>query len=333
MNANLLSEKTLLSVEGLRVSFATGGGWAETVSDVSLAVHPGEVVGIVGESGCGKSVTALAIMGLLPRRTTRVTGRVLFEGNDLLAQNDRAMRRVRGRRIGMVFQEPMSALDPVFPVGEQIAETLRRHLGLSRRAARASAADALADVGIASPAHCAGLYPADLSGGMCQRVMIAIALACEPRLLIADEPTTALDVTIQAQIIDLMLALGQRTGTAILFITHDLGVVAESCSRVLTMYAGQVVEDGATDDVLARPKHPYSSGLLRCLPRLSVPGALLPSIPGRVPARDEMPPGCRFAPRCGFSTAPCDQPQPLLAEAHRRVRCVRHAALALPGAA
>jgi len=322
----------LLDISQLRVSFAAAKGWVEVLSDVSLSVRQGEVVGIVGESGCGKSVTALSILGLLPRRTARVSGRINFEGQDLLALDERAMRAVRGGRIGMVFQEPMSALDPVFPVGEQIAETLRAHLGLSRREAAARAVAALEDVGIAEPARCAALYPASLSGGMRQRVMIAIALSCEPRLLVADEPTTALDVTIQAQIIDLLLRLGQRTGTAILFITHDLGVVAESCTRMLTMYAGQVVEDGAVDDVLARPMHPYSSGLLRSLPRLSARRGVLPAIPGRVPSAGEMPEGCRFAPRCRFADRPCEAPQALVGWPRRHVRCARAGALVLPGA-
>ena len=325
--------QALLDISQLRVSFASAKGWVEVLSDVSLSVRAGEVVGIVGESGCGKSVTALSIMGLLPRRTTRVSGRIGFEGQDLLALDERAMRAVRGGRIGIVFQEPMSALDPVFPVGEQIAETLRAHLGLSRREAAVRAVAALEDVGIAEPARCAALYPASLSGGMRQRVMIAIALSCEPRLLIADEPTTALDVTIQAQIVDLLLQLGQRTGTAILFITHDLGVVAESCTRMLTMYAGQVVEDGAVDEVLARPMHPYSSGLLRSLPRLSARRGVLPSIPGRVPPAGEMPEGCRFAPRCRFAEPLCAAPQSLSALPGREVRCVRAGGLDLPGAA
>ena len=324
---------TLLEISQLRISFAAARGWVEVLSDVSLSVRAGEVVGIVGESGCGKSVTALSIMGLLPRRTSRMSGRIDFEGQDLLALDERGMRAVRGRRIGMVFQEPMSALDPVFPVGEQIAETLRAHGKVSRREAAARAVAALEQVGIAEPARCAALYPASLSGGMRQRVMIAIALACEPRLLIADEPTTALDVTIQAQIIDLLLQLGQRTGTAILFITHDLGVVAESCTRMLTMYAGQVVEDGAVADVLARPMHPYSSGLLRSLPRLSARRGVLPAIPGRVPAAGEMPEGCRFAPRCRFADRPCEAPQPVVGWPQRQVRCVRAGALDLPGAA
>jgi peptide/nickel transport system ATP-binding protein len=322
----------LLAVEGLSISFATGAGWAEVVRDVSFAVGPGETVGIVGESGCGKSVTALSVLGLLPRRTARVTGRIGFEGIDLLTLDEPTLRRVRGKRIGMIFQEPMTALDPVFTVGAQIDETVRTHLKLGRRAARERTVEALAAVGIAAPRHCADQYPMSLSGGMRQRVMIAMALVCEPRLVIADEPTTALDVTVQAQIIELLLELGRRTGTALLFITHDLGVVAQSCTRMVTMYAGEVVEEAAVDDVLEHPLHPYSSGLLRSLPRLSARKSRLPSIGGRVPSAADMPAGCRFAPRCAYAVDACALPQTLESAGAHRVRCCRHAALSLPGA-
>jgi peptide/nickel transport system ATP-binding protein len=323
----------LLAVRGLCVSFATATGWAEMVSDVSFTVKAGETLGIVGESGCGKTVTALSILGLLPRRTARVRGEIRFEGRDLASLDEPALRRVRGRRIGMVFQEPMSALDPVFTVGEQIVETLRCHFPLSRRAARERAVAALASVGIPAPGHCVEQYPQSLSGGMRQRVMIAMALVCEPRLLIADEPSTALDVTVQAQIVELLLELGSRTGIALLFITHNIGLIAESCTRMLTMYAGQVVEDGLVDDILDRPLHPYNSGLLRSLPRLSPRKTALPAIPGRVPQAADMPTGCRFAPRCRHAQTPCAEPQALTQEGDRRVRCCRHAALTLPGAA
>ena len=324
----------LLDVRNLCVAFHDGEAWGEVLKDVSFAVEPGEVVGIVGESGCGKSLTALSILGLLPRRGVRLTGQMLFEGRDLAKLSERAMRDVRGRRISMVFQEPMSALDPVFTVGTQILETVRSHFKVGRREGLERTVEALAAVGIASPRQVAAMYPSSLSGGMRQRVMIAMALVCEPRLLVADEPTTALDVTIQAQIMDLLLDLGQRTGTAILFITHNLGLVAESCRRMLTMYAGQVVEDGPVRDILARPSHPYTAGLLGSIPQSGRRKSALPSIPGRVPSAYEMPPGCRFAPRCAHVEAPCLKPQDLVAsDDARHVRCRRSGELALPGAA
>ncbi len=324
----------LLDVRNLCVAFHDGQAWGEVLKDVSFAVEPGEVVGIVGESGCGKSLTALSILGLLPRRGVRLTGEMLFEGRDLAKLSERAMRDVRGRRISMVFQEPMSALDPVFTVGTQILETVRSHFKVGRREGLERTVEALAAVGIASPRQVAAMYPSSLSGGMRQRVMIAMALVCEPRLLVADEPTTALDVTIQAQIMDLLLELGQRTGTAILFITHNLGLVAESCRRMLTMYAGQVVEDGPVRNILARPAHPYTAGLLGSIPQSGRRKCALPSIPGRVPSAYEMPPGCRFAPRCVHVEPPCLKPQDLVAsDDARHVRCRRSGELALPGAA
>jgi peptide/nickel transport system ATP-binding protein len=322
----------LLSVRNLSISFNSGGTWSQTLKDVSLDVKPGEVVGIVGESGCGKSLTALSILGLLPRRGCRRTGQIIFEGNDLVPLGESAMRKVRGRRIGMIFQEPMSALDPVFTVGDQIAETVRTHFPASRQEARERAIAALAAVGISAPRTFATMYPMSLSGGMRQRVMIAMALVCEPRLLIADEPTTALDVTIQAQIVELLLELGQRTGTAILFITHNLGLVAESCARMLTMYAGQVVEDGPVEEILSRPLHPYTAGLLASLPHIGQRKSRLPSIPGRVPSAHEMPAGCRFGPRCPHALPPCLEPQALEQVGARHVRCWRHDQLALTGA-
>jgi peptide/nickel transport system ATP-binding protein len=233
----------------------------------------------------------------------------------------------------MIFQEPMSALDPVFTIGTQIGETIRTHFKADRREARDRAIEALASVGISSPARVHDSYPHQLSGGMRQRAMIAIALVCEPRLLIADEPTTALDVTIQAQIIDLLMDLSARMGTALLFITHDLGVIAETCTRMITMYAGEVVEDAPVDDALVRPRHPYTSGLLRSLPRLTTPGAALHSIAGRVPSPRDMPPFCRFAERCPHRQPACDTPQALVqTDLTHRVRCHRHDELHLPGA-
>jgi peptide/nickel transport system ATP-binding protein len=329
---DLPASENLLSVRNLSISFNSGTGWLQTLKDVSLDVRPGEVVGIVGESGCGKSLTALSILGLLPRRGCQRTGEILFEGRDLVPLGESAMRKIRGRRIGMIFQEPMSALDPVFTVGDQIAETVRTHFPVSRHEARKRAVDALAAVGIPSPRNCVSMYPMSLSGGMRQRVMIAMALVCEPRLLIADEPTTALDVTIQAQIVDLLLELGSRTGTALLFITHNLGLVAESCARMLTMYAGQVVEDGPVEEILTRPLHPYTAGLLGSLPHIGQRKSRLPSIPGRVPSAHEMPAGCRFAPRCLYAQAPCGEAQTLARVGERHVRCGRYQTLALVGA-
>jgi peptide/nickel transport system ATP-binding protein len=322
---------TLLHVRNLAIEVKGAGEPLKVAENVQFAISAGERVGMVGESGCGKTITGLAIMGLLPARAFRRTGEVWFEGSDLLQLSEAAMRSVQGRRIGMIFQEPMSALDPVFTVGEQIGETVRAHLGLGRRAARTLAIEALAAVGIPAPERRHDEYPHQMSGGMRQRAMIAIAIVCEPALVIADEPTTALDVTVQTQIIELLVELTNRAGTALLFISHDLGVVAEACHRVVTMYAGQVVEDAPVDRLLTRPRHPYTSDLLRSLPRRSVRKARLPSIPGRVPVPGAMPFGCRFAPRCAYALAPCGDPQPLLPVAEGAVRCGRHLELELAG--
>jgi len=322
-----------MEVRDLCIHFATEGGEVQVTNQVSFTLNAGERVGVVGESGCGKTVTGLALLGLLPKPPrARVTGQILFEGRDLLQLSPREMRKIRGRSISMIFQEPMSALDPVFTVGQQIAETLRTHFPIGAREARARSIDALASVGIPLPARRVDEYPHQLSGGMRQRAMIAIALACEPRLLVADEPTTALDVTVQSQIIDLLHRLSERSGSALLFITHDLGVVAEACERMLTMYGGQVVEDGSTDTVLEKPLHPYTSGLLRSIPRLSPRKSVLPSIRGRVPSPAEMTSGCRFAERCSHCMTGCEQPQSMAEIAGHRVRCMRHAELSLPGA-
>jgi peptide/nickel transport system ATP-binding protein len=326
------SANVLLAIRNLSVSFRTASSWLPVVTDVSFAIRAGETVGIVGESGCGKSLTALSILGLLPRHGCRATGEIIFEGRQLVGLRESALRQIRGRRISMIFQEPMTALDPVFTVGEQISETVRTHFPISRSEARDRALAALESVGIPSPRHCFDQYPLWLSGGMRQRVMIAVALVCEPRLLIADEPTTALDATVQAQIIELLLDLSNRTGAALLFITHNLGLVAESCSRMLTMYAGEIVEDASVDEAIARPLHPYTSGLLLSLPGLSRRKSTLPSIPGRVPAPSEMPSGCRFAPRCQWVEPQCGKPQGMAVADERRVRCRRHESLTLPGA-
>jgi peptide/nickel transport system ATP-binding protein len=321
----------LLSLRHLAIALRAGGRALTITQDVSLAIARGERVGLVGESGCGKTITGLAILGLLPEIAPLPQGEIWFEGRDLLTLSEADMRQVRGRRIGMIFQEPMSALDPVFTIGEQISETARTHLGLGRRAARARAIERLAAVGIPAPERRYDAYPHQLSGGMRQRAMIAIALICEPALLIADEPTTALDVTVQAQIVELLVDLSERTGSALLLISHDVGVVAEACTRVVTMYAGQIVEDAPVDHLLTRPRHPYSSALLRSLPRYSPCGSRLPSIPGRVPSADAMPSGCRFASRCTHAEPACAEPQLLRHLADSAVRCQRYAELTLPG--
>jgi peptide/nickel transport system ATP-binding protein len=330
-DATSLGPTPVLSLVAVSIAFTAPAGLMLVADSIGLSIAPGETLGLVGESGCGKSVTALAIMGLLPAAIARVSGRILFEGVDLLRLSRRALRRLRGRRIGMIFQEPMSALDPVFTVGEQIAETIRAHERITRRAAHERAIAALAEVGIAEARRRAGDYPHHLSGGMRQRVMIAIAMACRPSLLIADEPTTALDVTIQAQILDLLLESSRRTGSALLIITHDIGVIAQTCSRMLTMYAGQVVEDASVEQVLRRPLHPYTSGLLRSLPGLSPPKSLLPSIAGVVPSPDAMPAGCRFAARCNYAEPGCEAPQQITMLGDRGARCRRQAELELPG--
>ncbi|MBI5259391.1 MAG: ABC transporter ATP-binding protein [Burkholderiales bacterium] len=323
----------LLELRDLGVAFHTSRGELPVTRGVSFSVAPGERIGLVGESGCGKTVTGLAIMRLLPAEHIRIRGQVLFEGRDLVTLSAPQMRAMRGRDIGMIFQEPMSALDPVFSIGHQIGEALRAHRAISKAEARERAVHALAQVGIPLPERRHDEYPHQLSGGMRQRVMIAMALVNEPKLLIADEPTTALDVTVQAQITDLLRTLSERTGTALLFITHDLGVVAETCTRMVTMYAGEVVEDAPVDAALMRPRHPYTSGLLRSLPRLAPRRAPLGSIPGRVPAPAEMPGGCRFRARCGHAQPACEAEQAMrVIDTDRRVRCVRADELQLPGA-
>jgi peptide/nickel transport system ATP-binding protein len=321
----------LLSIERLNVYLGAGNREVQILRDLSFSIAAGEAVGVVGESGCGKTMSGLAILRLLPEATSRCEGRIIFEGSDLIALDERAMQQVRGRRIAMIFQDPSAALDPVFSVGHQIAETIRAHFSVGVREARERAVDALDKVGIPAPRQRYGDYPHQFSGGMRQRVMIAIALSCEPSLLIADEPTTALDVTVQAQIIDLLLVRAAASGTALLFITHDIGVLAQACTRILTMYAGELVEDGAIASVLAQPRHPYTAGLLRSLPRLSPPKSMLPAIPGRVRSASVYGPGCRFEERCSYALDPCARPQSLQPLERRRVRCWRGADLTLPG--
>ena len=303
----------LLEIDNLRTWFYTDAGIARAVDGVSIRVEAGETVGIVGESGCGKSVTALSILRLI-----RAPGRIepgstiRFEGKDLLALEERDIRRVRGNRIAMVFQEPMTALNPVFTVGDQIAEVARIHTDMSRKDAAAKAVEMLRLVGIPDPERRATEYPHQLSGGMRQRIVIAMALVMNPALLIADEPTTALDVTIQAQILELLADLTKRLGTSILLITHDLGVVAENCSRVVVMYAGEVVEEAMTIDLFKRGHHPYTEGLLGAMPRVGGSSERLATIPGTVPAPTNWPSGCRFRERCEYAWEKCEGEHPPL---------------------
>jgi peptide/nickel transport system ATP-binding protein len=310
---------TILEVEDLRTYFFTRDGVVRAVDGVSFQIEAGETLGIVGESGCGKSVTALSILRLIPPGQGRtVAGRVRFEGRDLLGLDERAMRQIRGNRISMIFQEPMSSPNPVLTVGDQIAETVMIHQNAPRREALAGAVAMLRLVRIPDPDQRAREYPHQLSGGMRQRVMIAIALACNPLLLIADEPTTALDVTVQAQILKLMLDLKERFGAAVMLITHDLGVVAETCQRVIVMYAGRKVEEAPVLELFDRPLHPYTRGLMASIPRrrlgLAAPGASkrLSDIPGIVPSLLEVIPGCAFAPRCAFAAPRCHAEAPPL---------------------
>ncbi len=302
------NREVLLRVEGLCTSFHLAEGIARAVDNVSFEVCRSRTLGVVGESGCGKSVTALSIMGLVPSPPGRIeSGRIVFDGQDLLLLDDNAMRRLRGDRISMIFQEPMTALNPVFTVGAQVAEILLLHRDISRKDAMDQAVEMLDKVRIPSARNRANDYPHQMSGGMRQRAMIAMALACDPDLLIADEPTTALDVTVQAQILDLMADLQESTQTAIQLITHDLGVVAETAHDVVVMYAGQIVESGPSEKIFARPGHPYTEGLMASIPKFSEirEGKELETIPGLVPNPTEWPHGCRFAPRCLYAREEC----------------------------
>lgn len=303
----------LLSIRNLRTHFHTSAGTARAVDGVSLDVHRGETVGLVGESGCGKSVTGLSVLRLIASPGTILPGsQVLFEGTDLLELSDRKLRAVRGNRISMIFQEPMSALNPVFSVGDQIAEVVRVHRKAARREAWDRAVEVLDLVGIPDAGTRARQYAHQLSGGMRQRVLIAMALVLEPALVIADEPTTSLDVTIQAQILELLHELQSRLGTAILMITHDLGVIAEVASRVVVMYGGQVVEEAPAEVIFSRPSHPYTIGLLGAMPRLGERGERLTTIPGTVPPPTAWPSGCRFRDRCQHAWERCEREEPPL---------------------
>ncbi|PYI56223.1 ABC transporter ATP-binding protein [Paenibacillus flagellatus] len=316
----------LLEVQGLQTEFATRSGVVRAVDGVDLVLHKGETLGVVGESGCGKSVTSMSIMGLLPKGVSRIAGGdIRFKGKSMLSLPASELRKIRGNQISMIFQEPMTSLNPVFKIGSQIAEAIRFHMKLGKTEAWSRAVDMLKKVGIPRPEQIAMEYPHQLSGGMRQRVMIAMAMSCNPEVLIADEPTTALDVTIQAQILDLIRELQAERGTAVLLITHDLGVVAETCQRVVVMYAGQVVEETDVKSLFRNPKHPYTKGLLGSLPQLAGEEQhRLEPIPGSVPNPADMPKGCRFAPRCAFRTEACDSVQPQLVEieAGHKCRCL-----------
>ena len=318
----------LLAVRNLRTEFALPAGPVRAVDEVSFEVAAGEVLAVVGESGCGKSVTALSVMRLVAPPGKIVAGEIRFDGEDLMRASESRLREIRGDDIAMIFQDPMTSLNPVYTVGEQIAEALRLHRNMSRAEARAAAIEAMKEVAIPDPARRASDYPHQLSGGMRQRVMIAMALACDPKLLIADEPTTALDVTIQAQILELLNELRRTRELGVLLITHDLGVVAEVADRVAVMYTGRIVEESPVEELFARPKHPYTEGLLRSVPKLTVAEVKkierLETIEGIVPSPTALPPGCHFAPRCTHRMPRCEQGEiPLYnLEGNVQVRCV-----------
>src|SRR2546421_12527152 len=318
----------LLEVRNLQTHFPTRAGLVRAVDGVSFYVDRGELLGVVGESGCGESITVLSIMRLIAPPGKIVGGEILFEGENLLALSDEKMREIRGDDIAMIFQDPMTSLNPVYTVGEQIAEALRLHRKLSRKDARRATIEAMKEVSIPDPARRVDDYPHQLSGGMRQRVMIAMALACDPKLLIADEPTTALDVTIQAEILELLNELRRTRELGVILITHDLGVVAEVADRVAVMYTGRIVEESPVEELFARPKHPYTEGLLRSVPKLTeaevVKAVRLETIEGVVPSPTALPPGCHFAPRCTHRMPRCEQGEiPLYdLEGGVRVRCV-----------
>jgi oligopeptide/dipeptide ABC transporter ATP-binding protein len=319
---------SLLEVSNLQTHFPTRAGLVRAVNDVSFSVAEGELVGLVGESGCGKSITALSIMRLIYPPGRIAAGSIRFNGEELTTASEDRMREIRGNDIAMIFQDPMTSLNPVFTVGEQIAEALRLHRKLDKKAAWTAAIDAMREVAIPSPERRANDYPHQLSGGMRQRVMIAMALACDPELLVADEPTTALDVTIQAQILELLDNLRKTRKLAVLLITHDLGVVAETADRVCVMYTGKIVEESNVDELFAKPKHPYTQGLFNSVPKLSAPdierAARLETIEGTVPSPTELPPGCHFAPRCKYRMPECELGEIPLYEIGNdvKVRCI-----------
>ncbi len=318
----------LLDIRGLKTYFATDDGWVRAVDGVDISIGKGETVSIVGESGCGKTVTAHSVLKLTPMPPGKiVAGQILWQGRDLVPLSNEEMDEIRGKEIAIIFQEPMTSLNPVYTVGEQISEMIRRHEGLSRKATLERTIDMLALVGIPTPQRRVDDYPHQFSGGMRQRVMIAMALSCNPKLLIADEPTTALDVTIQAQILELLVDMKERFGMAILLITHAMGVVAETAQRVVVMYAGRVIEEAPVRDLFRSPKHPYTQGLIRSIPRIDTAAlkkTRLEAIPGVVPSLLIPPPGCRFAPRCKHAMPACVVAMPPLLEVEpgHKVACV-----------
>ncbi|WP_281486931.1 ABC transporter ATP-binding protein [Lysinibacillus sphaericus] len=319
-----MKQDTVLEVKNLQTYFYSSEGVAKAVDGVSFTLQKGETLGIVGESGCGKSMTSLSLLRLVPSPPGKIiNGEILLNNTDILKLSDEELRKIRGNKISMIFQEPMTSLNPVLSVGEQIAESIRLHQGLSRKEAWQKAVDMISLVGIPAPEKRAKQEPYQLSGGMRQRIMIAMALACTPDVLIADEPTTALDVTIQAQIIDIIQNLQKQLGMSILFITHDLGVVAEVCDKIAVMYAGQVVEEGTTDSLFEKPLHPYTNGLIQSLPKLYEDQEELSTIQGTVPSPYHYPSGCRYAERCPFATELCREKQPelLTIEPEKKVRC------------
>ncbi len=320
--------ESLLEIRGLKTHFSTDDGMVQAVDGVDLTIYRGETLGVVGESGCGKTVTALSVLKLIAMPPGRIVdGQILWQGRDLVPLPSSDMNEIRSKEIAIIFQEPMTSLNPVYSVGEQIAEVLRRHEGLGRRAALARTVEMLKLVQIPNPQYRVHDYPHQFSGGMRQRVMIAMALCCNPKLLIADEPTTALDVTIQAQILELLSELKSRLGMAVMLITHAMGVVAETAQRVVVMYAGKVIEEATVQQLFARPRHPYTQGLIRSIPRIdraSARKARLEAIAGVVPSLLNPPPGCRFAPRCRFAAPVCTEALPPLREidAGHKVACV-----------
>lgn len=317
--------ETLLHVKNLVTSFKTEAGTIRAVDDLTLQIRKGQTVGLVGESGCGKSVTSLSILRLIQSPPGYIeSGQIEFDGKNILELDEAGMRKIRGNRISMIFQEPMTSLNPVFTIGDQIGEVFRIHQNANRKEARQRAIDMLRLVKIPAPEERVDEYPHQLSGGMRQRIMIAMALACRPELLVADEPTTALDVTIQAQILDLMADLQQELNMAILLITHDLGVVAEVCEYVIVMYAGRIVEEGPVTEIFKDPKHPYTAGLLRSIPRLGQKVATLPTIEGSVPSLANLPLGCRFQERCEFVHDKCRQVEPQLFQISRSHKSACH---------